>query len=144
MYYCETIDECSKQIVSKVINLDISYLANMRLFECFTRMIKTIFIWISIFILLYNRIFDYNTKTFFITRGASILVYAISAILVSWVKFNFNESYKEAKINLVRNLIEGCKEFNELECDEWQKKEIMKKMAELGSVSVTWNDDKKE
>ena len=135
LYYYETIEEFEKELVSKSITLDTIYTANANLFECFIRAIRTATIWIclvSCIIMTINKGFI-SGLTIFI---GFVIIYIISAILVSWVKYNHHEAFKINKINLIENLLIKCKEFQETNYDDWARKQMLKKFGLLAGVEL--------
>jgi len=143
IYYYKTIDECEKEISSKVIDIDIKFAANYALFECFTRTIKTIAVWFMVISSIYISV----TKGWLPclkSIGIFCGIYIIGFLLISWVKVNYDHSYTNIKINTVRNMIESCEEYQKLlesECEEWQKRQTLRKMAMHGNLDVTWDKD---
>ena len=61
---------------------------------------------------------------------------------MSWVKYNYNRSFELAKIKMIDSLINNCKEYRETDYEEWQKKQILKRFASLGSIEVNWDNAK--
>ena len=144
-YSYETIEECEKAIVSKTMDMDIAFLANRSLFECFVRTIRTIMIWVIMLVPLSLRIF-FGFKEFIICFGILVAIYIVGALLMSWVKFNFNNEHSKLKIDIVKYMISECKEYIDLNQSEdipdWQLKQITKRMANKGKIDVSWDNDK--
>lgn len=133
--YCfETIEDCEKEIIDKTIILDINHSSNANLFNCFVRMIRTLMIWgIGIYtpIVFYKDGFIESLKAF----GICMCIYFVWYLLISWVKYNFEQSFISMKTQLINNLILDCKEFNESNYEEWQVKQMLKRFAELGRLN---------
>ena len=140
-YYTKTIEECEKQIVDKCIDLDIVYSTNVGLLECFTRMIRTIFTWFSI-ISISVVCTIYGFKQFIVLGVILLTVFVASKLLISWVKFNYNEYYDKMKFNLVDGLIIRCQEYQEGQYEDWQKKQMLKRFANLANIVVDWDNVK--
>lgn len=134
--YCfETIEECEKEIVNKSIILDMMHLTSMNLFKCFTRTIGVIMIWfiiISTSMVCYNKGFIPAIKLFSIL----LFIYMIGKTLISWVTFNNHKSYNNHKLMLITALVSQCKEFNETNYEEWQKKQMLKRFAALAFIDI--------
>lgn len=140
-YYFETIEECEKQIMDKTINLDIMYESCCNLFECFVRIVRTIFIWFSIIDSAIG-IYKFGLKSYVKPMLLYILVYILGMVLMSWVRFNHNRMYANAKTNLVDGIIERCKEYQETNYEDWQKKQILKRFANLANINIDWDNVK--
>ena len=141
MNYSETIDGCKKLIESKVIDVNILFSGNMVLLESIFRMIGVPYVWCWIVAIFYTKIWC-NFKTFILTLIIFTALFIIGKILKSWIKFAFKESYNNIKVNVVRNIVENCKELKELDCPNWQKRQLMKDMANLGGVDIIWDNNK--
>lgn len=137
----KTIDECKELIVSKSLDVNISYASNRTLLDAFLRLISVPYIWCGLCAIFYTKIWC-DFKTFIITLIAYIVIFLIGKLLKSWITYNFKDSYNNIKINVVRNLVENCKELRDMDCPLWQKKQLMKEMADLGGVAVSWDNDK--
>ena len=133
IYYYETIEECEKEIIDKSTMIDMMYASNMSLFQCFTRIVRTIMIWASFIIMIVSFV-TRGFKPSIKTLGIIIAVFVIYSLLISWVNHNYLESYSRVKINLVNNIIEKCKEYDEADYEEWQKKQIFKRFLELARI----------
>lgn len=141
LYWYETIEECEKQIVDKSTIFDIVYASNSDLFECFVRTIRTIMIWTITVACIFT--FKYKGfKSSLSVLGWLLLIYIIGYFLMSWVKYNYNRSFELAKIKMIDSLINNCKEYQETDYEEWQKKQILKRFASLGSIEVNWDNAK--
>lgn len=140
-YYFETINDCEKQIIDKTINLDIMYTSCCNLFECFTRTVRTIFIW---FLIIDSAIGIYKVgfKSYVKPILIYILIYVLGMVLMSWVRYNHNRMYANAKTNLVDGIIGRCKEYQETNYEEWQKKQILKRFANLANININWDNVK--
>lgn len=139
VYYFETIEECEKEIIDKTIIFDLTYLSNSNLFECFVRTIRTImtwFIFICTFMTINAKGFKPGIKLF----GILLLVYIVGAILMSWIKFNHQKSYTDMKFKLVDFMISRCKEYQEADYDDWQKKQLLKRFAALANINIDWDN----
>lgn len=143
IYYFETIEECEKQIIDKSIILDLIYVSNVNLFECFTRTVKNIMFFIMVYIITTASIFlDMGFKNVMRIIGICIIVYIVFLMIISWVKFNHNRSYNTTKVNLVDGMIERCKGYKEADCDEWAKKQMLKRFAKLAGIDINWDNAK--
>lgn len=141
LYYYETIEECEKEIIDKSIVLDLMHASNVDLFKCFVRTIRTIMIWIIIIssiMIFINEGFKPGIKIL----GILLDIYIIGKFLMSWVKFNYDNSYDKMKINLIDGIISKCKEYQEGEYEEWQKKQMLKRFAELANIHIDWDNAK--
>ena len=133
IYYFETIKECEEFIKDKSITLDLIHTSNTKLFECFICTIRTIMVWgiiISTIVAFNTRGFKASINIFCILMG----IYLVGCLLMSWVKFNHNHSYVAMKHALVNNLINSCKEFQETDCEDWQRKQIVKRFRLLANI----------
>lgn len=132
IYKFETIKECEKEIIDKSIILDIEFAANAHLFECFVRAIRTIVIWaiiVKTFLTTLNDGFIPGLKIL----GILFSFYVLGTIVVMWVKYNYNNVYKQTKANLVDNIVGSCKQWQEVNYEEWEKKQMIKRFEELAN-----------
>lgn len=134
-YFYETIEDCKKEILDKSINLDIAHAANANLFESIVCVIRTVFIWTSIG----NCIVSFATNGFRVgigTTGFAILIYIVATLIISWAKFNYNNAYEQMKMTLLENIVDKCKEFKEGEYEDWQRNQILKKLAAIANIKL--------
>lgn len=140
-YYFETIEEMEKEIIDKCIILDTVYASNASLFECFVRTVRTVAIWTMIAVAVITWInvnFKYSMKILLMM----IAVYAVGALLMRWVKFNYNRSFSESKVNLVNHLTARCKQWQEEDREEWVENQMIKRFVNLASIGAYHNDAK--
>ena len=135
IYYFETIEECEKQIIDKAIITDITYASNHNLLECFTRIINTIAILVAIIIVIISIIAG-KWDTMIQTIAMYVALHITFTGIIGWVKFNHNKTYTNIKFNLVDGIIERCKEWNETDYEDWQRKQMLKRFASLAGVSI--------
>lgn len=141
VYYFETIKECEEQIIDKAIILDLVCASNMNLFDCFVRTVRTVMIWtmiISTIVLWCMKGFGLGVQVFLFL----ICIYIIGAILMSWVKFNFNRSYTNIKINLVDGMVKKCKEYQESNHEDWEEKQMIKRFGDLAGINIDLDNAK--
>ena len=141
IYYFKTIEECEKQIIDKTINLDIMYTSCCNLFECFVRTVRTVAIW---FIIIKSIIeFSVNgLKPCIHSLAVYIAIYLLGMTLMSWVRYNHNRMYANAKTNLVDGIIERCEEYRETKFEDWERKQVLKRFASLANINIDWNNVK--
>ena len=134
IYFYDTIEECEKEIVDKTIIMDINHTSNLNLFECFVRLIRTIIIWTNI-ICTGITFFNYGFKSGIKIFGIFIAIHIVWALLVSWVNYNYTEYYIKSKIRLVNNILNGCKEWQENDYEEWQQKQMIKRFEIMAHLN---------
>ena len=130
IYFYQTIEECEKEIRDKSMIVDINHASNLNLLESFIRMVRTIIIWANIIcfsVTFHNNGFKSSIKVF----GMFLVVHIVYAILMSWVKYNYNEYYIKMKVKLIDRILEDCKEWQENEYQEWQQKQMLKRFGIL-------------
>ena len=143
MYNYETIDECKKEISSKVIDLDIAYASNHSLYECFTRLVNIVMLWTMFAHIIWTWTHSGYLPALKIS-GICTLIYISAFVIDAWIRANYDRSYSNSKINLVRNMIDGCKEYQELldsDNEEWCKRQALRDMAKCGNLEVSWDKD---
>lgn len=141
VHYYDTINECEKAVVSKAIEIDIKSSSNAILIESFIHTIKIIFLYFSTAIFFAGWIF-YSFKMAAVAFILSFILYIIGLLIVAQVKAKFVSSCSTMKINTIRNMIDNCKELCESEQPEWQKRQIMKRIANKANLDIIWDKDK--
>lgn len=141
LYYYKTIEECEKEIINKAIIFDIIHFSNTNLLECFIRIIRTIIIWSSIIIVPIAWKIK-GSKISFRILVLFLLIYFIGKIVMNWVRYNYKNANDTAKINLVDRIIMKCEEYQKGEYEEWQKKQMVKRFANLANITIDWDNAK--
>jgi hypothetical protein len=68
--------------------------------------------------------------------GILMLIHIIGSLLISWVKYNHHKSYTAMKHTLIDNMISRCKEWHESDYEEWQRKQMIKRFADLAYLNI--------
>ena len=139
--YFKTIEDCEKAIVNKSIEIDISYFGIESLFNCFTRLVRTIYIWAFIITCVYTIFTKGGGIVGFKEIFIELIVYLVCALLINWVKFNLNREYEIAKKQLIDNLIYSCKEFEEYDKNSWEAKQMYKRMMNLSGIDIYFDNN---
>ena len=136
-YAFDTIEECKKQIVDKCTILDINHITNYTLLECFTRMVKTI-IFLAIATAPISIWMHSNLNSAIIVLVILLFAFYVGKLIMSWVKYNYNQSYIKAKTALFNYILSNCREYNETNYKDWERKQIIEKMSSLVDLKVEW------
>lgn len=141
IYYFETNEECEKAIIDKTINLDIMHSSCTNILDSFVNIIKCIIIWVSIFImsiLWIKEDFKYALRVV----APFIIVYIFGKFIIYAVKRTHFYNYQRLKIRLVDGLINNCKEYQESNYEDWERKQILKRFASLANLEVNLDNAK--
>lgn len=140
IYFYETIDECEKEIVDKSIVLDLMQASNINLIESIKTGIHSILFVTALVAEFLNIYFKADsTLTIFL---AYIAINIAISIIISWVKYNYRHRSSKDKCGLVDGILIHCKEYQEAKYEDWQKKQLLKRFAELASINIDWDNVK--
>ncbi len=140
-YYFETINECEKEIIDKTIVLDIIYESNLNLFSCLIRTVRSAILWISILVICMAWVLK-GPKVALWVFISFVIISIFGKLIISWAEFNHNRTYNNMKINLVDALTMRCKEYQETNYEDWQKKQMLKRFASLANIDIDWDNVK--
>lgn len=142
IYAYDTIGDAEKAIRDASIQADIIYTSNYSLLTAAERFVNciaflaTVLSFISIAFKYNSNIFNWKNLFFF------LIAYLIFLIIMSYVKFCFNDAYGKAKRNLVDNIIRSCKDWMEKSIPEWQRKTMLRRFADIAGLDVEFKSDK--
>ena len=140
LYYYETIEEYEKDIMDKCIILDIMHSNNANLIGYFNRAIKIPVIFIFLLSLYAYFIVDNNVYHSGLLLG-SCIVLSGGYILLYYIKFIHHRNYSRMKIEMIGNMLDKCKEYQENNFEEWQKTQMLKRFAALANINLDVNSD---
>lgn len=136
-YAFDTIEECKKQIIDKCIILDINHMTNYNLLECFTTIVKTIIILIMITAPISIWLHTGFRCAIVVLLILASIFYA-GKVVMDLVKRSYNKSYTKSKIALFNYIISNCREYNETNYKDWERKQIIEKLSSLADLKVEW------
>lgn len=136
-YTFDTIEECKKQIIDKCMILDVNYITNYSLLECFSTMVKTIIIFIMIIstILIWLHV---GFKATIMVLLILVSIFYAGKVVMSFVKESYDKSYNKSKIALFNYILSNCREYNETNYKDWERKQIIEKLSSLANLKVDW------
>lgn len=142
IYVYDTIEDVEKAIRDASIQADIIYTSNYGLLTAAERFVNciafsvTILSFICITLKYNSNIFNWKNLFFF------LVAYLVFLIIMSYVKFCYNDSYGKTKRNLVDNTIRSCKDWMERSIPEWQRKTMLRRFADIAGLDVEFKSDK--
>ena len=139
LYRYHTTDDAEKAIMDISIQTDINYSCNNSLLCAVLRFINcTMLISICCYeaVSMIMLTFDFKTLIYL------LIIYCIFLLISNYVKFCFYKEFEKAKQNLINNILMSCKDWQEKDIEEWQRKIMFKRFCNIAGLNVEFKNDK--
>jgi ABC-type multidrug transport system fused ATPase/permease subunit len=140
-YYLNTIDDCERCIITKCMTLDSMFYSNANIIGAIIITVKAIYVWsfiIGTIILWFNKGFN----SIWVLLTPFIIGLVAGYFIYNYFKYTYYNNYMHTKTDLVNRLIDECKELQETDFDDNQRKQILERLANRAGIEVDWDKAK--